>query len=314
MPRTKHVRKPKQSQGSLEESDLLVKDFERQAELRILNFEAEAKMIIKSFEKFIDMKVCRLPSEILDMTLSEVLAWQEEEKENCNTVSSSVDDRSLPAPATIKAKGNIKRITTASDDGYVTEGGTTVTKASRISKVNGESTTMRRTRSNSNITKPSKVINGTLETPITRRTRSSSKSNRTKLSEINQTITKGKTKEHTKKSTLKVDKFKTPAPVKSIPSDFGLITPKVKPNTPLNVLRRPRQGEMVISMHGSPLLVSAVVNETSANINVPLRNGNVMSLLPKDGLRMSNIPALDAETMQQLETLKSHIEKVIALN
>ncbi|KAG7188444.1 hypothetical protein KM043_008085 [Ampulex compressa] len=206
MPRTKHVRKPKQSQGSLEESDLLVKDFERQAELRILNFEAEAKMIIKSFEKFIDMKVCRLPSEILDMTLSEVLAWQEEEKENCNTVSSSVDDRSLPAPATIKAKGNIKRITTASDDGYVTEGGTTVTKASRISKVNGESTTMRRTRSNSNITKPSKVINGTLETPITRRTRSSSKSNRTKLSEINQTITKAKTKEHTKKSTLKASK------------------------------------------------------------------------------------------------------------
>lgn len=100
---------------------------------------------------------------------------------------------------------------------------------------------------------------------------------------------------------------------KSLNNVYNVVTPKVKPNTPLNVLRRPRQGEMVLSMQGSPLLVSAVVEEKTANINVPLSNGNVMSLLPQEGLRMSNIPPLDPETMHQLETLKKHIEKVIAL-
>jgi len=101
--------------------------------------------------------------------------------------------------------------------------------------------------------------------------------------------------------------------LKPINNVYNVVTPKVKPNTPLNVLRRPRQGEMVLSMQGSPLLVSAVVEEKTANINVPLSNGNVMSLLPQEGLRMSNIPPLDPETMHQLETLKNHIEKVISL-
>ena len=111
---------------------------------------------------------------------------------------------------------------------------------------------------------------------------------------------------------MKIDKFKTPATLKPGNKEFDLVTPKIKPNTPLNVLRRPRQGEMVLSMQGSPLLVSAIIQEDIANINVPLRDGNVMSLLPNDGLRMSHIPALDSETLKQLETLKSHIEKVIS--
>lgn len=114
-------------------------------------------------------------------------------------------------------------------------------------------------------------------------------------------------------SSFKSSNFQTPAMLKPIANTYNVVTPKVKPNTPLNVLRRPRQGEMVLSMQGSPLLVSAVVEEKTANINVPLSNGNVMSLLPQEGLRMSNIPPLDPETMQQLKTLKNHIEKVISL-
>lgn len=284
MPRTKTTRKPKQEQQFAEESDLLIRDFERQAQLRILKMEAEARMAIKSVETFIDVTLSRLPSEIRKMTLGEILNYEmDNEKENCNEVSSSVDDCSLPSvPAKVKGKKN--RIT-ASDDGYVTEGVAT-TRSSRVPKVT--------------------------DSTYVGRTRSSSRNSRLKLIEANQdTVKKISKKERTKES-IKSNKFKTPAVLKPGNHEFGLVTPKIKPNTPLNVLRRPRQGEMVLSMQGSPLLVSAIVQEDTANINVPLANGNVISLLPNDGLRMSHIPELDPETMRQLETLKNHIEKVIS--
>ncbi|XP_060824193.1 borealin [Bombus pascuorum] len=284
MPRTKHVRKPKQERHSAEESDLLIKDFERQAHLRISKLEAESKMAIKGLETFVDVTLSRLPTEIRQMTLGEILNCEAgEEKENCNEVSSSVDDRSLRLLPTEKRKKVGKRITNGTDDGYVTEGVTT-TRTSRAKKV---------------------------APPTTRRTRSTSRNSKMKLSEINQETIRKTTRKHIKES-MKIDKFRTPAATKPGFNEFDLVTPKIKPNTPLNVLRRPRQGEMVLSMQGSPLLVSAVIQEDIANINVPLRNGNVMSLLPNDGLRMSHIPTLDAETMKQLETLKSHIEKVIS--
>ncbi|XP_076679059.1 borealin-related [Andrena cerasifolii] len=287
MPRTKNVRKSKQEQKSTEESDLLVKDFERQAHLRILKMEAEGKMGIKSFETFVDVTLARLPPEIRQMTIGEILSYEyDNQKENCNHVSSSVDDCFLPlASGTLKGKKNAKRITSASDDGYVTEG-VPGTRPSRASK---------------------KIVGPTTN----RRTRSSSRSSKTKLTEISLATLKKNKKERGKES-MKADAFKTPALLKPSRHEYGMVTPKIKPNTPLNVLRRPRQGEMVLSMQGSPLLVSAVIQEDTANINVPLRNGNVISLLPNDGLRMSNIPTLDPETMRQLETLKNHIEKVIS--
>ncbi|CAK9812433.1 borr [Anthophora plagiata] len=286
MPRTKRVRKHKQEGVPVEESDLLIKDFERLAHLRILKMEAEAKLAIKSLETFIDVTLSRLPAEIRNMTLDEILNYEtDNEKENCNEVSSSVDDSSLPSVSTTsKGKKPAKRVTTASDDGYVTEGVATTHK--------------------SKATKP-------IGSASTRRTRSSSRNSKMKLSEVNQETVKKVTRKGRVKESTNSDKFKTPSVLKS-ESHFGLVTPKIKPNTPLNVLRRPRQGEMVLSMQGSPLLVSAITQDETANINVPLRNGNVISLLPNDGLRMSAIPALDAETMRQLETLKSHIEKVIS--
>lgn len=271
----------------MEESELLVKDFERQAHLRILKMDAEAKMAIKSLETFVDVTLARLPPEIRQMTIGEILSYEDDDqKENCNQVSSSVDDCFLPlASATLKGKKNAKRITAASDDGYVTEG-VAGTRPSRASK---------------------KIVEPTTD----RRTRSTSRNSRMKLTEIC-LVTVKKNKRERGKESMKADTFKTPALLKPSRHEYGLVTPKIKPNTPLNVLRRPRQGEMVLSMQGSPLLVSAVIHEDTANINVPLRNGNVISLLPNDGLRMSNIPTLDPETMRQLETLKSHIEKVIS--
>jgi len=265
---------------------MMMQTFDRHVQLRITKLERDGQADIKSFETFIDVMVSRLPAEVRQMTLNEVLCWQygDQEKENCSQVSSSVNDMQPPASTfRVRAVKGTKRATAASDDGYATSGTSVGSAASRANKTQMQVTT-------------------------TRRTRSSTRASRAKFSGINQKVTKP---ERRNRSALKVDNFKTPAMPKPSANMYDLVTPKIKPNTPLNVLRRPRQGEMVLSMQGSPLLVSAVVEEKIANINVPLANGNVMSLLPQEGLRMSNIPPLDPETMHQLATLKNHIEKVI---
>lgn len=276
MPRTKYTRKPRDDRSSVD-YDLLVRDFEQQADLRISKMEAETKLAIRSLEKSVDFILSGLPTEVLQMTLAEIMNMsQDDQKEN--EASSSADEFSPPVSTAIKKK--TKRITSTSDDGYITES----VSASRASRARTTETAKRRTRSSS---RNSKQSHAEVIQPSVRKVG------------------------RPRKESVRVDKFKTPAVPKPSGKDYGLITPKVKPNTPLNILRRPRQGETVISMQGSPLLVSAVVQEDIANINIPLRDGNVMSLLPNGGLRMSCIPALDPETMKQLETLKNHIEKVV---
>lgn len=292
MPRTKYGRgKTKGASDFMKEYDILAQTFDRHVQLRIAKLERDAQADIRSFETFVDVTVSRLPMTIRQMTLGEILYYENQSENHNNEVSSSIKNCMQP-PVVSKPKfkpkteyKTAKRTTTTTDDGYGTERGTSVDSTSRIK------------------TEPKKF-----EVPsTTRRTRSSTRASRTQLSDITQKMTVIKSK------SKKTDSFKTPAPVKCSNSTYDVVTPKIKPNTPLNVLRRPRQGEMVLSMQGSPLLVSAVVEEKIANINVPLANGNVMSLLPQEGLRMSHIPPLDPETMQQLQTLKNHIEKVIAL-
>lgn len=266
-----------------------MKTFEKHVQLRIAKMERDAQADLKSFEAFVNVIVSRLPAEIRQMTLGDLI-WQthDDQKEN-EEVSSTVKDRHYMQPPVVsKARKTTKKraITATSDDGYATEGtsmGSTSLAAARA------------------------------QAPDRIRTRSFVRTS--KLSEVNQkTLTvQSSGKGHPRKSLLKANNFMTPAAFKPSDMTYSVITPKVKPNTPLNVLRRPRQGEMALSMQGSPLLVSAVIEEKTANINVPLADGKVMSLLPQEGLRMSNIPPLDPETMHQLKTLKNHIEKVIAL-
>ncbi|XP_070149546.1 borealin isoform X2 [Polyergus mexicanus] len=273
MPRTKYARnKTKAASDSTKDYDILAQTFDRHVQLRIAKLERDAQADIKSFEAFADVTSSRLPTAISQMTLGEILDYK-----NHDDKQESYNDETGYKTA--------KRTTTATDDGYGTERGTSVDSTSRAAK--------RETQK--------------LEVQTTmRRTRSSSRASRTQLSEITQKMATAKSRGK------KMDIFKTPAPLNPLTNMYDVVTPKIKPNTPMNVLRRPRQGEMVLSMQGSPLLVSAVVEEKTANINVPLGDGNVMSLLPQAGLRMSHIPPLDLETMQQLETLKNHIEKVIA--
>lgn len=301
MPRTKQIRKSKQNRESTEESDLFLKDFQKKLQFRLAKLDAEAKMSIESYETYHNVKLAGIPTELKQMTLGEIITWKEDEKENCSEVTSSVNEQSIFfAPSTVKTK-KTKRATATSDDGYVTEsttGGSTL-HGPRTSRASRASRAKKLTSEN----KPRRV------------TRSSSKNRLCSFTDLtHKTLMKNMNKGYVNNELdPESDKFKTPAASKLLKNEYNLITPKVKPNTPLNVLRRPREGEMVLSMQGSPLLVSAIVPDKTANINVPLSNGNIMSLLPNDGLRMSHIPDLDPETMRQLETLKDHIEKVISL-
>ncbi|KAK4879162.1 hypothetical protein RN001_007308 [Aquatica leii] len=114
-------------------------------------------------------------------------------------------------------------------------------------------------------------------------------------------------------SRAKLDKdrknFNTPL---NIPSNsYGLITPKVKPNTPHVLLRHPQQGEIAVSMQGSPLLINRALSHRKANVNIPLLDGRVISILPEKGLRTSEIPDMDPQLKQQIKTLRDNLNQVL---
>lgn len=113
--------------------------------------------------------------------------------------------------------------------------------------------------------------------------------------------------------------YRTPAYNKNAMVNYPAITPKVTPQTPLTVLRQPRQGEMVVSMSGSPVMVPSCYTmqpDEKANCNILLQDGTMLSLQPKQ-LRQSQayIPfsLMDANVMSQLKTLKDNLEKVVKL-
>uniref|UniRef100_A0A6V7JRD3 Uncharacterized protein n=1 Tax=Bracon brevicornis TaxID=1563983 RepID=A0A6V7JRD3_9HYME len=279
MPRTKQPRKRNSSLSTSEESVLLIKDFQRQAKARLTKLESDYQMMCTGFSNQIDLTLSKIPPEARQLTLGQLLHFNLED-EDYHDVSSTSDDCPVgvapPPPSTVKKP--MKRQTAASmDDGYVTESrNSQQQRISRADKVTSTSQKPRKSRSTSR---------------TTHKTRVSSDRRGTSTSRMN-------------------NRFLTPS-VQKPATEFQPVTPKIKPNTPLNVLRRPRDGEMVLSMQGSPILVSAIVRERTANINVPLGNGTIISLLPDGGLRRSQIPHLDPETVKQLQTLKGHIEKVI---
>ncbi|XP_013137982.1 PREDICTED: uncharacterized protein LOC106102913 isoform X1 [Papilio polytes] len=112
--------------------------------------------------------------------------------------------------------------------------------------------------------------------------------------------------------------YRTPMYNKN-PNNYPAITPKVAPHTPLTVLRQPRQGEMVVSMSGSPVLVPSVYamqQDEKASCNIMLKDGTMLSLQPRQ-LRQSQafIPfsLMDSHLLSQLKTLKDNLVKVVEL-
>lgn len=70
-------------------------------------------------------------------------------------------------------------------------------------------------------------------------------------------------------------------------------------------------GEVALSMQGSPLLTAPVVTDQTANINIPLVDGTLLSLQAQRGLRKSQIPDLDPDVKRQLELLRENLNLII---
>ncbi|PSN54404.1 hypothetical protein C0J52_21888 [Blattella germanica] len=106
--------------------------------------------------------------------------------------------------------------------------------------------------------------------------------------------------------------FKTPAPgnMSCIPD---IITPKVSGKGPVCIARYPQAGEMAVSLSGSPLMVTPTVANYKANANVILPNGKIISILPKNGLQLNNMPCIDEETRMELEALNKNINALIKM-
>ncbi|KAF5275222.1 hypothetical protein FQR65_LT04256 [Abscondita terminalis] len=142
-----------------------------------------------------------------------------------------------------------------------------------------------------------------------RKSRSVSAGRRGRLSRTASTLKK-KPRSLSRQNVSKLtNKFITPAHNPSIPN-YGVITPKVRSNTPQVLVRRPQQGEIAVSVQGSPLMVDHMVS-TKLNANIPLEDGRVLSILPERGLRTSQIPNIDPHIREQLQTLRDNLSQVL---
>ncbi|KAG8239290.1 hypothetical protein J437_LFUL019068 [Ladona fulva] len=111
----------------------------------------------------------------------------------------------------------------------------------------------------------------------------------------------------------RTDKYKTPA--RSIKRPLStMVTPKFNPQSTMSVLRKPREGEIAMSMSGSPLHVTSVINERKPNAVIPLEDGKILSVLPGRGLRKSEIPVLDTVLKGQLKELYRNLNEILSLN
>ncbi|XP_049821477.1 borealin [Aethina tumida] len=107
-------------------------------------------------------------------------------------------------------------------------------------------------------------------------------------------------------------KYVTPANRRRAQS-YDPITPKVEPNTPQMILRTPRPGEMVLSLHGSPLYTGVVASEKNPNVTIPMGDGRHITVHPRGNLRCSSVPDLDAETLRGLAQLRDNLDTLVQL-
>jgi borealin len=273
MPRTKQ-RKVKRTSTGYEQ---IVRDFNRLVQLKIHKAEFDLKALLQKFNASLQMALNQYPTEIQNLTLAELLKIDESpKKENIPPKTPRFTKESKKSSFKPPKSTNPKRVTAASDDGYQSE--STVSQASKM-----------------NI-RPKRRSRSVSQEKTKERLRSLSRDRKSKLN-VNSAV-----------KTVKKDTMKTPS---SKPINNFVITPKVRLNSAINVLRKPKDGEMVFSTQGSPLLVSTTVNDRTANINVPLKNGNIVSLLPFNETSLMDNLYLDDETKHQLKILHSHLTKVL---
>ncbi|XP_060807264.1 uncharacterized protein LOC106139170 isoform X2 [Amyelois transitella] len=170
-----------------------------------------------------------------------------------------------------------------------------------------EVTNTRRTRNSTRSASHDDAVPSTTSRPTGRRSRSADSSARKPPSTIAKTIQRRRSR----------SVYKTPAYNKNAMVNYPAITPKVTPHTPLTILRQPRQGEMVVSMSGSPVMVPTCYTmqpEEKANCNILLQDGTMLSLQPKQLQQTQDyIPysLMDSNVLNQLKILRENLDKVV---
>ncbi|KAK9504019.1 hypothetical protein O3M35_010463 [Rhynocoris fuscipes] len=88
---------------------------------------------------------------------------------------------------------------------------------------------------------------------------------------------------------------------------IATVTPVKKNTSCPAIYRRPNPGEIAISLNGSPLMIASQGGPTNiTHVNIPLKDGRIMSVLGTDGLD-ADFPDLDDSTIQQLQKLEKFL-------
>lgn len=118
------------------------------------------------------------------------------------------------------------------------------------------------------------------------------------------------------------NKLRTPIPsrpkvMSADRSVMSIRTEKTFQSPQTAFLRWPKPGELIMSVHGTPLN-APVAPDKMANVNIPIKNG-VISLRPKrlealDQSMVNNFEDLEPETLDQIKTLHKNLEMIVKLS
>lgn len=170
----------------------------------------------------------------------------------------------------------------------------------------------------------SKSVSGNVTTPAKHGGQSSSSllfGIKSKRTFAGQTTTTSQSLFYAESTRLSRSKIRTPGPgpvarlQQTVSADRGmsLITPKVQPNTPMAMLRHARIGESIYSITGSPVITSAMIEET-ANVNIPVANG-MLSIRPTelDCVDTGMLQKIDSETLEHLKKLQMNLNMIMQI-
>ncbi|XP_044745049.1 borealin isoform X1 [Coccinella septempunctata] len=294
MPRTRQVKKQDEPKESLpaHKSAVDSKFYEKAKEIYIRKREELVKqkeLVIGNFRLQSKQNRLVIPISVGNRKLKDL-----RQSNNWHTIS-SVKQCSVLSSILQHGGSELSKKKT-SDDGYLTSDSATETSGG-----------IRKSRSTRRVNSTSRGE------PIRRSSRTSRSLSRNMNLAVCSTVKKSTRKSRSVSRASTRSRFKTPLNNKKL-ENFGMVTPKMKPNTPSVVLRRPGQGEIAISLRGSPLMTTAMVSETTANVNIPLADGRMINIQPMKGLRASEIPELDPEIQKQLRTLRDNLDKVCQMS
>lgn len=312
MVRTKSTRHgfSKRDRNSYQEEKINAKlrDFDVLADSLLNNLESMMTDKIEELTLMFKTEKNRVPKRVLQMRMGDlrllgVSTFDDLDKMNhepCDAMSSMGSSQLSSQSFDIASKGEQKQ--SRADEGYLTED-------SASSNMNADPLQF-----------SAKVRTyGPLASAMKNRRRSKSASSNATPLKLQSSLLFGikskKTFGGTDSKRLSRTKFRTPGPnrLQAVSADRGLsmITPKVHPNTPMAMLRHARLGESIYSITGSPV-ISAVMVEGTANVNIPIVNG-MLSIRPTEmeSIDTGLLQRINSDTLEHLKKLQLNLNKIM---